>query len=586
MHDFGSYFEEEAIVKLLCKMRVRAAKAIHKAQMLRAGSTSANSLRSLAAVQSRPDFIELSRILPPRRHWKRPRLIERKSVSDPQKLLQQAIWRAYLEEKRNVGNGEPPKAWYLGLLSFTLQLQERISGVSPNKIRTPSIVAFPKGEGKAAKSFRPISNFTLSDRVIIGLTARYFTDIFDSCFLDSSYAFRSTQRGKSRTHQDAVETILKYRLENLDSRVWIAEGDIEKFFDCANHSAILAKVHILAKQAELDLDPRALSILRQYLLSYSFPQNVLPLDSAPDFWRGKPKGSRFTWPKEKLEEQYYRDGVEGVRIGIPQGGALSCFISNLLLHFADVAVDAKGHSKLVYARFCDDMVIVSTDREELVAALDRYLAATRDLKLLVHDPVPTDRYLAEFWESKSKSPYPWAPKSNGIPWLSFVGFQIRYDGQLRIRKQSLRKEMRKQRRETQFVIDSLTRKNASANSRKTLHQQLHALESRLVSMAVGKKSLANPTKKQPQCWGAGFDLLAKYPSAHIDSQLRMLDRSRELQLRRAAFHLRSLEKESPDAPKGRLVRFYGRPFSYQSLVPTARSREMVGRSIPDQQEDD
>src|SRR6185312_14514894 len=115
-------------------------------------------------------------------------------------------------------------------------------------------------------------------RIIISLTARYFTRLFDPYFLSNAYAFRASRKGKCVTHHDAVQMILSFRKKFRSNDIWVAECDIQKFFDCVNHNLILDALKSLSQKHSIDVDRRAYEIFLQYLHSYSFNKDVLPLN--------------------------------------------------------------------------------------------------------------------------------------------------------------------------------------------------------------------------------------------------------------------------------------------------------------------
>ncbi len=132
------------------------------------------------------------------------------------------------------------------------------------------------------------------------------------------------------------------------------------------------------------LDPRALAVFRAYLDVYSFPCNV---HGAEQELRDK-RGPRacFPWPLDELRN--FHDDPLTARIGIPQGGALSCVILNVLLHRADVSVEqfrVEGND-LLYLRFCDDVIFLSPSREVTARALEIYCEQLALLKLPVYSP--------------------------------------------------------------------------------------------------------------------------------------------------------------------------------------------------------
>ena len=89
------------------------------------------------------------------------------------------------------------------------------------------------------------------------------------------------------------------------------------------------------------------------------------------------------------------------------------------------------------------------------------------LKLPFHEPLKKIEYNKEFWDKKSKYPYCWGPKYKGIvPWIGFLGYQIRYDNIIRVRRLSINKELKKQVKETNNIIKiiRLAKKRNNLNS--------------------------------------------------------------------------------------------------------------------------
>ena len=94
------------------------------------------------------------------------------------------------------------------------------------------------------------------------------------------------------------------------------------------------------------------------------------------------------------------------------------------------------------------MVLMHTEKEKCESLLETYQKALVEVKLISHKPQPFTEYNREFWNEKLKSklPYKWAINyrtkeysKRNVPWLSFVGYQIRYDGAVRVRKKSIKK---------------------------------------------------------------------------------------------------------------------------------------------------
>jgi hypothetical protein len=220
------------------------------------------------------------------------------------------------------------------------------------------------------------------------------------------------------------------------------------------------------------------------------------------------------------------------------------------------------------------MILISTSRDKCNEALSRYISQIKLNYLLIHKPTDI-AYGRDFFDqsiSKSKLPYQWGGRSNSntnVPWLSFVGYQIRYDLSIRVRKKSIRKEVKKQQKEATDVLKAIYSKDLTkinVHSRKSLKQQLIALESRLIAMSVGRKKIYNFKKIKPSmCWTNGFKRLSSH--ATVRSQLRLLDSKRNRQLFIIKRKLVSLDKKAhnPDQ-QNILLKYSGLPFSYFGYI--------------------
>jgi len=70
----------------------------------------------------------------------------------------------------------------------------------------------------------------------------------------------------------------------------------------------------------------------------------------------------FPWPDEILRKMHASDDLTA--IGIPQGGALSCFLTNVVPDEADRAIEhlrEPGGLEIENLRYCDDLMILSPD---------------------------------------------------------------------------------------------------------------------------------------------------------------------------------------------------------------------------------
>lgn len=188
-------------------------------------------------------------------------------------------------------------------------------------------------------------------------------------------------------------------------------------------------------------------ILKQYLSSYTFNKYVRILsDNQEYFKRYKIINGKFDWvEREFVAEGFYKE-INKAKIGIPQGGALSGFIANLLLHDSDYKVIKELDKDSLYLRFCDDMIILSINRETCERSYKAYTETLKRNKLIVHPHVePPFEKRDQFWSSKSKLCYKWtSDETKDTFWVGFVGLEINYFGEIRVRRSTLKKELQKQ----------------------------------------------------------------------------------------------------------------------------------------------
>ena len=430
----------------------------------------------------------------------------------------------------------------------------------------------PKEKGSPVK--RVAANYDLKSSIIISLVSNYMTDHADTAgpvpyFTDHSFAFRSSRlrdkHNKSFNYHKAVRAIEEFRKIKISEGLYVAEIDLEKFYDTLNHNELrktLEKLVSQFEQAGAPVDRRALVMIDKYLSSFGFNLDILP--------REDPGKREFKWPGVKLEGLGV--DIKGERIGVPQGGALSCFFANLLLHELDSVFD-DADPDLLYLRYCDDFIVIHKDKLKCQEYVDRALLKLNELKLVAHSPadyVLTDykRRVAgkngkgqvnEFWNvSKSKSPYRWgrySPEGAGkanVPYVGFVGYQLRHDGVVRVRKRSLLKEFAKQRELTELIIRRL-KQNPSATVKLTEKQIVFRAEQKLIAMSVGKKNEKNLDKALDYCFCNGFKVMRRFPT-RANNQLRTLDSSRERQLARLKKGLLKFSERFPRYTKGAPVK--------------------------------
>jgi hypothetical protein len=553
--EFVEYFSEEAIIRELCRARIKHAAKRHDAQFF----------NNIDVQSIRPDVLAPgdwgnipSDIFPPRRSWHRYRP-ERRHGTAPFALNVETLYRATVALRRL----HPGRIWARNLAHVVRAIQSRVLSRRGFRFKRPSIVPIRKDHG--GDFYRPLAAFPLPDKIVECLTARYFRVELDHALMPSCIAFRAKKKNRRPpTTHDAIIAIDDVRRKSR--KLYVAECDIQGFFDCLSHAIARTALDGLIKDAKLKqkIHPRAVEIFEAYLASYTFAGRVLRGKEMHILKKRHPNAT-CKWPKDKLA--ILHGGRVPARIGVPQGGALSCFIANAVLHHADKALDRLqklSKVRFTYLRYCDDMILLASTRHACKAAFDAYKGAVHRLLLPIHSSDDVIAYDGSFYGRKSNNPYPWCARTDPthVPWIQFVGYQLRYDGLLRVRKKSIEKHLRRITEVTDKLIRTLDSGSRVGGLRKSAQQIYFRFHQKLISMSVGRIQRGRKSKgPMPMCWAAGFRVLAR--RGFVDTSIRYLDRHRERQLRRVERRLAQLKL--PRAKKQiakEVLPFYGYPFSY------------------------
>lgn len=515
------------------------------------------------------EFKLLQTLFPSRRNWIELNQSERKSCNNSIKINQLRLFKTYIKTKENIKNGLVPPQWYVNLLNYVNEIRDEVINIESSnyKIASPEVRGIKKGVKDGVLVCRPIALYRIKDKIISSLTAKYLTIYFENIFLDCSYAFRPRNSlNEIPTHHDCIEKILQERKKHKE--IWVAECDIQKFFDTVQHEYLLKIFNELSEKVESDfnlkMDLRAKKIFQLFLASFSFKKDVFTLNQTPEWFnkRGLANG-QFDWVEKELEEKFGLNYTSTNIIGVPQGNAISCFISNLILHKVDEKV-LNHQSDAFYIRYCDDMVLMHVEKEKCSETLNVYMEELNKNFLLYH---PTKKIIdykkkcnsKKFWKSKSKEPFFWGDKhqnEENIPWVSFVGYQVDFNCKIRIRKSTIKKETKKQIATTQKILKSLGKTKQShiikpENSRWSTNQIVSSLHQRLISMSVGRINLlnhVNPTE-QGLCWTNGFKKV--FENKITAKQFRYLDKRRQIQLLRLRIELGGLKKKVKKNQQGK-----------------------------------
>jgi len=188
---------------------------------------------------------------------------------------------------------------------------------------------------------RHIHKATVRDRVVHHTVFKILNPIFEPTFIFDSYSCRI---GKG-THKGvkALVNMARKVSKNYTCQCFVLKCDIRKFFDSIDQDILL---NILNKRIA---DPNVIQILKAIITSFSSNQSNL------------------------FE-----------RKGIPIGNLISQLFANIYMNEFDQFIKHDCSVKY-YARYTDDFVVVSDNRDELVALLARVKQfLTKNLHLELH----------------------------------------------------------------------------------------------------------------------------------------------------------------------------------------------------------
>lgn len=594
MTPIEDFFNDEAIINCLCRLRAKQASNRSKKHLLCLLTSNAeyNYHKTESTNYSdyeRKFYSDLNKLFPSRRKWKNIGKEARLHPKTKQKLS--AI-------DKNINSLQKTIRWFKRKKSsepFLKNLDDFIKDIKSSiqltdfKIESPSVYPKLKEQLDLTKTnkCRPIALFNLKDRIILSLANRYLTILFDDYFQDCSFAFRATNKstGILPSHHDCIKAILNFKSEYMDTSLWSVECDMEKFYDSVNQKKIKEYFYVLIERAKEEFPKSDFSvpirIFESYLNCYSFNVNTLPLNDDAIYWakhlkdkKGNSYKGRFGWVQEGLKKHKFYSNISAERIGVPQGGALSGLIANIVLDVADKQV---MRTKVFYARFCDDMIILHPNKEECEHAKELYLNSLMDLNLVPHEfcddlIVKRDKpkinlpptTIQPFWNEKSKGPYKWsAIEDEGFPWIGFVGYELHHEGHVRIRKASLAKELDKQKDviyRIKKAIETERRKSLGTVSESVIHS--------LVGMSVGRVELKNFNNiEHEMCWNNGFKELTM--NQYSIRQIKHLDRNRNKLYYKFDAELnekREAEGSDEKPSKKRQIIDFNKPFSYYYQV--------------------
>lgn len=194
------------------------------------------------------------------------------------------------------------------------------------------------------KQRRPLGIPVVADRIVQQAIFQVVDPIFDPEMSERSFGFR-----KGRKAHHAIATAIEDAKEGFR---YVVDADIRSFFDEIGHDVVMSCVR------RRIADGRVLTLLEAFLAAGVMEDGKLAVSS----------------------------------LGVPQGGVISPWLSNLVLDDLDKALEAKGYR---HVRYADDFVVLCRSREEARQALDDVKEVLEKLRLTLHE---TKTRLTDFRE--------------------------------------------------------------------------------------------------------------------------------------------------------------------------------------------
>lgn len=495
----SKFATEDRIIRLIAKER---------------GKYAAKSNGSGNPFKSDSLFTQLRELTPPHKLWSDPgrgKLPAKASFgialwTGRKKRAAARVYRAICKYK-NVLLDEP---WVQHLSNFISSIQESLLD-DDIVLETPRILAKFKEQDADSGDFiyRPICKYSeLRTKIILALAYQYILAKFDKYFHRNMLFMRAPRRDGSSNYTvpkflDAIDIVSKYRREREWKPIFVGECDIQKFYDIFNHDVIIDCFEDLFEEAKKkdeasDADLASLrSVIHAYLESYNYPEHVMGKNDDPDFWRAevcRRKSDnnpnpvcRFKWVKEGsfvdsgcYTEDEFQTAKDGKKLGIPQGGALSGIIVNVVMRKVDRPIVELPDSERLFIRYCDDILLMHTNQQICNYYLETYYKQLVDCKLVPHPRKDVAECKSGvktnpgFWHAKSKNVYLWGPgQGNASDWVAFVGYEMRRTGEIRIRKDKIDKEFARIARRYYDIIKS---KSVTSGEQLSMEQKERLME--------------------------------------------------------------------------------------------------------------
>lgn len=224
-----------------------------------------------------------------------------------------------LDGKKAVGIDGKTKDDYATEVDTNIQrLMAKLKTLSykPNPVREALI---PKGKGK----FRPLGISNIEDKILQSMFCKILDAIYEPLFSRCSYGFRKNKSA----HMAIADAVDYLKFNNVKT---VIDVDLENFFGTIRHDELLKMLSLKIK------DKTFLRYIARML-----------------------KAGTVT-----------KKGLQKSKIGLPQGSILSPVLANIYAHYVidlwfNKIVPKHTMGKTEIFRFCDDLIVCSTDTRDI-----------------------------------------------------------------------------------------------------------------------------------------------------------------------------------------------------------------------------
>lgn len=408
----------------------------------------------------------LSRIMPPRHTWVRPSKRKRldNSAVDTSKNAEKALLLTIDRDKKKRSSN--PRIYLDELDAFIDRIRAKMKDGNL-ELGSPQLLPILKSQralpnGTFEVTCRPLSVYSrLEDKIILSLTSRYLSRILDKHLHENILSYRPARTFHGKGHyvtdfNDGIVLIQDYLKKHSSENIYVADCDIKKFYDTIPHATVIDCFNRILDRTHLNSEGKAqvMTVVRAYLKSYNFYTNaMMEAESEPQVFHKVRKRLhdhdnkntyRIGWVDRIMMED---DEQEWCQRGVPQGGSLSLIVANVVLNDIDQVIVSQQDENCLFVRYCDDMILMHTDRDRCSQLMAAYTNSLSEHGLYYHDfervsdaksPKNPNATTGRFWQIKSHYTFLWGDgKGDCNRYIGFLGYEMRRTGHMRLRRSNM-----------------------------------------------------------------------------------------------------------------------------------------------------